>query len=353
MEVSVLLLRQKLLSIATQTNGCEYRAFQALTSRSTSLRHTSRTATSIRAFSSSTQRCLEEVSGPDTKISDSQTHPSSPVQRSPKQTVEAYVSSVQKIIDGYSLGKKENLHPKLHSDMMVALSNAEARLNAPNAASESFDPLLKSLQGELSPVLRNRFGTTDVSQIIASIGQSPASQAEVTAAPPKQSDSIADLVDNAFAKPARTTSQIDTQARRDQIPKIDALRSFNSDSPPKTMRGAVLAPGTVSSAFERTDQAWYDMNQSKNSSRGPTLRLTSSLGKSVEIGGAFDLTRAFQRMEMICSRNSVRRDVARQRFHVRRGQLKKQLRMERWRRLFKEGFIAECSRVRRMRRQGW
>jgi len=83
------------------------------------------------------------------------------------------------------------------------------------------------------------------------------------------------------------------------------------------------------------------------------LRLKPTLGRSIEIGGLGDLTRAFRMLERKCMDNNVKRDEISQRTHVRRGQRRKNDRMRRWRMLFREGFIAECDRIRRMRKQGW
>jgi len=88
-----------------------------------------------------------------------------------------------------------------------------------------------------------------------------------------------------------------------------------------------------------------------------TLRLKPTLGRTVEVddGRGFDLTRAFVNLEAkINGRgNSVRKDERNQKFHTRRGQAIKIKRRERWRVLFKEGFLGECNRVRKMIRQGW
>lgn len=82
------------------------------------------------------------------------------------------------------------------------------------------------------------------------------------------------------------------------------------------------------------------------------LRLKPSLGRTVRVVSG-DPSRAFRMLERRCQENKIRMDEIEQRFHVRRGQRKKLLRMKRWRALFREGFIAECDKVRRMRKQGW
>lgn len=86
-----------------------------------------------------------------------------------------------------------------------------------------------------------------------------------------------------------------------------------------------------------------------------TLRLGPELGRTLMVNpttGA-DLAGAIRSLEALCSRNRVRADARRDLFYVRKGQRRKVLRSQRWRELFKQGFKAEVSRVRRMVRQGW
>lgn len=82
------------------------------------------------------------------------------------------------------------------------------------------------------------------------------------------------------------------------------------------------------------------------------LRLKPSLGRTVKVMSG-DPGRAFQTLERKCKDNGIKTDLMRQRFHVRQGQRKKILRRLRWRAVFREGFIAECDKIRRMRKQGW
>ncbi|KAK5056022.1 hypothetical protein LTR84_012573 [Exophiala bonariae] len=82
------------------------------------------------------------------------------------------------------------------------------------------------------------------------------------------------------------------------------------------------------------------------------LRLKPSLGRTVKVMSG-DPGRAFQMLERKCTQNNIRADVRNQRFHVRKGMKVKILRMQRWRALFREGFVAECDQIRRMRKQGW
>ena len=89
---------------------------------------------------------------------------------------------------------------------------------------------------------------------------------------------------------------------------------------------------------------------------GLALRLKPSLGKTVKVNKINgDLVRALTALEVkINGRgNRVKRDVLRSEFHIRKGQLKKMMRRERWRKMFKEGYLAEAARVRKMIKQGW
>ncbi|KAL9624854.1 MAG: hypothetical protein Q9160_000901 [Pyrenula sp. 1 TL-2023] len=85
------------------------------------------------------------------------------------------------------------------------------------------------------------------------------------------------------------------------------------------------------------------------------LRLKPSLGCStpIDINRSMDLQRAILTTERKVKLNKVRLEERQQRFHVRAGQKRKDLKSRRWRALFKRGFQNEVSRIQRMRRQGW
>lgn len=85
------------------------------------------------------------------------------------------------------------------------------------------------------------------------------------------------------------------------------------------------------------------------------LRLGPSLGRTVAVdnGRGFDATRAIRTMEGMCARNNVRHQEREQRFHLRRGQKRKDLRSKRWRKLFNVSFQKTLQRCQRMRQQGW
>ncbi|OBT66218.1 hypothetical protein VE03_04314 [Pseudogymnoascus sp. 23342-1-I1] len=85
----------------------------------------------------------------------------------------------------------------------------------------------------------------------------------------------------------------------------------------------------------------------------PALRLNARTGRSVVVAGGVDIGRSFNLLGMSCSRNKVKQDFNRQRFHERGGMKRKRLKRERWQRRFMAGFKATISRVKEMKRQGW
>lgn len=89
--------------------------------------------------------------------------------------------------------------------------------------------------------------------------------------------------------------------------------------------------------------------------RKVSMKLGPSLGRqvAVEPERGNDLAQSLRVLNMVCNQNKVRQDSNNQKFHVRRGQLRKTMRVVRWRRLFKYSFNHTVSRINRMRAQGW
>ncbi|KAL1982723.1 hypothetical protein VTN96DRAFT_974 [Rasamsonia emersonii] len=85
------------------------------------------------------------------------------------------------------------------------------------------------------------------------------------------------------------------------------------------------------------------------------LKLGPELGRQVNVepDRGIDVATAIRNLHINCSANRVRAQANAQRFHVRRGQRRKDIRRERWRRLFKFSFDQTVAKVQRMRAQGW
>ncbi|KAF7159204.1 hypothetical protein CNMCM5623_004476 [Aspergillus felis] len=85
------------------------------------------------------------------------------------------------------------------------------------------------------------------------------------------------------------------------------------------------------------------------------LKLGPTLGRQVHVEPekGVDLTTALRVLQGNITTNKVRSQWHSQKFHVRRGQMRKNLRMERWRKLFKFSFKETVNKIQRMRAQGW
>ncbi|PKX98793.1 mitochondrial 37S ribosomal protein bS21m [Aspergillus novofumigatus IBT 16806] len=85
------------------------------------------------------------------------------------------------------------------------------------------------------------------------------------------------------------------------------------------------------------------------------LKLGPTLGRQVHVEPekGVDLTTALRVLQGNIATNKVRAQWHAQKFHVRRGQMRKNLRMERWRKLFKFSFKETVNKIQRMRAQGW
>ncbi|KAB8068703.1 hypothetical protein BDV29DRAFT_184034 [Aspergillus leporis] len=85
------------------------------------------------------------------------------------------------------------------------------------------------------------------------------------------------------------------------------------------------------------------------------LKLGPTLGRQVHVEPerGMDLASAFKMLQATVSTNQIKRQSFYQKYHVRRGQLKKNLRMERWRKLFRFSFQKTVGRIEKMRAQGW
>lgn len=85
------------------------------------------------------------------------------------------------------------------------------------------------------------------------------------------------------------------------------------------------------------------------------LKLGPSLGRQVHVEPekGYDLEAAMRTLNAACMQNKILQTQRRQKFHVRRGQMRKNLRMERWRKLFKFSFTHTVTKIQKMRAQGW
>ncbi|CAG8947219.1 unnamed protein product [Penicillium salamii] len=85
------------------------------------------------------------------------------------------------------------------------------------------------------------------------------------------------------------------------------------------------------------------------------LKLGPTLGRQahVEPSRGTDLASAIRKLGQTIAQNKIRQDSASQRFHVRKGMVRKQKKMQRWKKLFKVSFQGTVKKIQRMQAQGW
>ncbi|KAF2222741.1 hypothetical protein BDZ85DRAFT_264143 [Elsinoe ampelina] len=165
--------------------------------------------------------------------------------------------------------------------------------------------------------------------------------------------------DRAAARPGADGSQSNADSDRSSL--SDLLKEFGgfkekARAPGSTM-GNKLNPDDMLDAPASPPSVLGNPSREEYQSTPLPLpvRLGPNLGRTVKVnpGRNMDVGRAFRQLDILCSRNKVRADFNRQRFHERPGLRRKRLKRERWRKHFKEGFKGMVALVKKMKKQGW
>lgn len=84
-------------------------------------------------------------------------------------------------------------------------------------------------------------------------------------------------------------------------------------------------------------------------------RLNPAFGRTVDLKpeNGRDLVRGISMLGTLVSRNKVRADFMKQKFHERPGLKRKRLKSERWRARFNAGFKQVTARVNELTKKGW
>lgn len=126
------------------------------------------------------------------------------------------------------------------------------------------------------------------------------------------------------------------------VTNINNRRRVFSDSVSRAVTGGV------------GQSAWREQS-AQLANRKPELKLGPTLGRQVyvEPERGVDLPGAIRKLQMTVAVNKIKHQVNSQRYHVRRGALRKQLRRQRWRKLFRFSFQETVKKIQRMQTQGW
>ncbi|OJJ58724.1 hypothetical protein ASPSYDRAFT_89461 [Aspergillus sydowii CBS 593.65] len=158
------------------------------------------------------------------------------------------------------------------------------------------------------------------------------------------------------AQSLRTKPDANIDDILDQLNLSTNRRNRNRQTQQKTSQDASSAdgaPGTGLAANEPISAPGSP--QSRQDRRKVDLKLGPVLGREIPVAPerGRDLESSIKRLDRLLRDNNVRNQWIAQKHHVRRGQMKKNLRMTRWRKLFKYSFSHMVNKIQRMRRQGW
>jgi small subunit ribosomal protein MRP21 len=190
--------------------------------------------------------------------------------------------------------------------------------------------------------------------------------------PPKRTSVIADIsniLDSAMdmtkgtptAPSARTSRFASRNAQSTSSPARAQLTADKEQQQPRSSIDDLMAQFKTPTTRNASRNVADSLNPRGNRSGPPPvaqpapMKLGPTLGRTVYVDNqrGFDVARAFRSMDIQITKNQVRKEFARQKFHERPGKKRKRLHSERWRKRFKIGFKATVKRVLKMRKQGW
>lgn len=149
----------------------------------------------------------------------------------------------------------------------------------------------------------------------------------------------------------RVLSQLDIAGRNAAQTSKTFIESRKAEQSTTARRPSTNDP----LAFSRAVIESSDQDQYRTPIRRVELKLGPELGRQVHVDPdrGVDLAAALRNLQINCAVNRVRGQANFQKFHVRRGQRRKDLRRERWRKLFKFSFQKTVEKIQKMRAQGW
>lgn len=222
----------------------------------------------------------------------------------------------------------------------------------------SSDP--KSTQTETKPKPRTSIfdgmNTTDTPTT-----PSPSASSDIANANAKLSESIANIrKDVQFIKQPVAPRQTREFIRN---PGLAAARAQQTANREMDDLMSLSRRGTSATRQQHQQKAVDSAASSIDSAEPPStprfrstpMKLGTKLGRQVLVSAdrGTDVAAAIRLVQINCAVNGIRRQAALQKFHIRRGQRRKDLKSQRWRKLFKFSFDETVKKIQRMRDQGW
>lgn len=155
-------------------------------------------------------------------------------------------------------------------------------------------------------------------------------------------------------KPTPTANETPSQPPAARAPQ--SVASDFDEILNKLDLGSKSSSESSAPALRAAANAIRPSRSSQNSSPiGAELKLGPTLGRQVyvEPERGVDLPAAIRILQTTCNQNKVKQQSNNQKFHVRKGMKRKELRRTRWRKLFKFSFQATVKKIQRMQAQGW
>ncbi|KAF4219617.1 hypothetical protein CNMCM6805_005514 [Aspergillus fumigatiaffinis] len=176
----------------------------------------------------------------------------------------------------------------------------------------------------------------------------PASQDQPTSTTPASTQGQSKVQTSSSSSSSSSTATNSNSADFDRI-----LNQLNLNNTNRNATGGSQTSDPIS--LSRAVSMAPETDSYKQPLRRVELKLGPTLGRQVHVEPekGVDLTTALRVLQGNITTNKVRAQWHAQKFHVRRGQMRKNLRMERWRKLFKFSFKETVNKIQRMRAQGW
>ncbi|KAB8256463.1 hypothetical protein BDV32DRAFT_129054 [Aspergillus pseudonomiae] len=154
------------------------------------------------------------------------------------------------------------------------------------------------------------------------------------------------------SEPAKAQTPTATQAPSDFDEILSKLNINNRES---AAEGSRNGPSEDPLALSRAVGMSAETENYRTPVRRVELKLGPTLGRQVHVEPekGTDLASALRILQATCTANKIRYQANGQKFHTRRGQVRKNLKMDRWRKLFKFSFQKTVRRIEKMRAQGW
>ncbi|CAI7565951.1 unnamed protein product [Penicillium glandicola] len=158
-------------------------------------------------------------------------------------------------------------------------------------------------------------------------------------------------------KPSTTVPEAAKKARKPLSDFDDILSRLELNKPreaPSSQR-RIFSDSLSRAVGEGAQSSYRSRSRAPLPARKVELKLGPTLGRQVHVEperGA-DLGGALRMLQATLSQNRVRSDAHNQKYHVRKGMVRKEKKMMRWKKLFKFSFQGTVKKIQRMQAQGW